>query len=135
MSGVNKVILLGHLGKDPELRYLPNGTVVCNFSLATSETWKDSDGEKKDRTEWHSLVAFGKLGEICGEYLSKGKQVFVIGKLQTDSWKDKDGNQRSATKIIISEIQLLGGTGKREQKKEDRQPEDDPLEGREDLPF
>jgi len=131
MSGVNKVILLGHLGKDPELRYLPNGTVVCNFSLATSETWKDSDGEKKDRTEWHSLVAFGKLGEICGEYLSKGKQVFVIGKLQTDSWKDKDGNQRSATKVILSEMQMLGG-GKKEEKKA---PDDDPLEGREDLPF
>jgi len=133
MSGVNKVILLGFAGKDPELRYLPNGTAVCNFSLATSETWKDSNGEKKDRTEWHSIVAFGKLGEICGEYLSKGKQIFVIGKLQTDSWKDKDGNQRSATKVIISEMQMLGGGGGK--KEEKKAADDDPLEGREDLPF
>jgi len=132
MSGVNKVILLGYLGKNPELRFLPNGTAIASFSIATSETWKDSNGEKKDRTEWHSIVAFGKLAEICGEYLTKGKQVFCIGKLQTDSWKDKDGNQRSATKVIISEMQMLGSGGKKEEKKA---PEDDPLEGREDLPF
>ena len=129
MSGVNKVILLGFIGKDPELRYLPNGSAVCNFSIATSETWKDSDGEKKDRTEWHNITAFGKLAEICGEYLNKGKQVFVMGKLQTDSWKDKDGNQRSATKVILSEVQLLGGSGKGEQKKNEERAKE------EDIPF
>jgi len=133
MSGVNKVFLLGFTGKDPELRFLPNGTAIASFSLATSETWKDSSGEKKDRTEWHNLVAFGKLGEICGEYLSKGKQVFVIGKLQTDAWKDKDGNQRSATKVIVSEMQMLGGGGKKEEKQ--GLPEPPAPRTDEDIPF
>ena len=131
MSGLNKIFLIGHLGKNPELRFLPNGTAIASFSIATSEIWKDSNGEKKDRTEWHNLVAFGKLAEICGEYLTKGKQIFCIGKLQTDSWRDKDGNQRSATKVIISEMQMLGGGGKKEEKKEDRQPD----ENGPDIPF
>ena len=119
MAGVNKVILLGYLGKDPELRFLPNGTAIASFSIATSETWKDGNGEKKEHTEWHNITAFGKLAEICGEYLTKGKQVFILGKIRTENYKDKDGNQRSATKIIISEMQMLGGGGKEREKKEE----------------
>jgi len=89
MAGINKVIIVGHLGKDPEVRYTPSGSAVANFSVATSETWKDkTTGEKKERTEWHRIVAWDKLGEICGEYLSKGRQVYVEGRLQTRSYDD-----------------------------------------------
>ena len=111
MAGVNKVILLGRLGKDPEMRYTNNGTAVCNFSVATSETWKDQSGEKQERTEWHHIVAFGKLGEICGEYLVKGKQVYIEGKLQTQEWEDRDKNKRTKTQIIITSMQMLGSAG------------------------
>jgi len=109
MAGINKVILVGRLGQDPEVRYTPSGVAVANFSIATSEEWKDKDtGEKKERTEWHRIVAWRKLGEICGEYLSKGRQVYVEGKLQTESW-EKDGVTRYTTKIIASDVQFLGG--------------------------
>jgi single-strand DNA-binding protein len=109
MAGINKVILVGRLGQDPEVRYTPGGVAVANFSIATSEEWKDKDtGEKKERTEWHRIVAWRKLGEICGEYLSKGRQVYVEGKLQTESW-EKDGVTRYTTKIIASDVQFLGG--------------------------
>jgi single-strand DNA-binding protein len=108
MAGVNKVILIGNLGKDPEVRYTPDGTAVANFSIATSEEWKDKNtGEKKERTEWHRIVAWRKLGEICGQYLSKGRQVYVEGKLQTRSW-EKDGVTRYTTEIIASDVRFLG---------------------------
>lgn len=109
MSGLNKVMLIGRLGSDPELRYTPDGTAVANFSIATSEEWKDKNtGEKKERTEWHRVVAWRRLGEICGEYLAKGRQVYVEGRIQTRSWEDKDGNKRYTTEIVASDIQFLG---------------------------
>lgn len=109
MSGVNKVIIVGRLGKDPEVRYTQDGRAVTNFTVATSEEWKDKGtGEKKERTEWHRIVAFAKLGEICGEYLSKGKQVYLEGRLQTRDWEDKEGHKRSTTEIIASDVQFLG---------------------------
>lgn len=109
MSGLNKVMLIGRLGSDPELRYTPDGTAVANFSIATSEEWKDKNtGEKKERTEWHRVVAWRRLGEICGEYLAKGKQIYVEGRIQTRSWEDKDGNKRYTTEIVASDIQFLG---------------------------
>jgi single-strand DNA-binding protein len=109
MSGLNKAILIGRLGSDPEIRYTPSGVAVANFSIATSEEWKDKDtGEKKERTEWHRIVAWRKLGEICGEYLSKGKQVYVEGRIQTRSWEDKDGNKKYTTEIVANDVQFLG---------------------------
>jgi single-strand DNA-binding protein len=109
MAGINKVILIGNLGSDPEVRYTPDGTAVANFSIATSDEWTDKDtGERKKRTEWHRIVAWRRLGEICGEYLSKGRQVYVEGKLQTRSW-EKDGVTRYSTEIIASDVQFLGG--------------------------
>jgi len=109
MAGINKVILVGRLGNDPEVRYTADGTAVANFSVATSDEWKDKDsGEKKERTEWHRIVAWRKLGEICGEYLAKGRQVYVEGKLQTKSW-EKDGVTRYTTEIVASDVQFLGG--------------------------
>lgn len=109
MSGVNKAIILGRLGKDPEMRYLPDGTAIASFSVATSETWKDKgSGEKKEKTEWHNVIAFKKLAEICGQYLSKGKLVYIEGRIQTRSWDDKSsGSKRYSTEIIVAELQLL----------------------------
>lgn len=111
MAGVNKVILIGNLGRDPEMRYFPDGTAVANFSIATSDEWKDKDtGEKKERTEWHRIVAFRQLAEICGKYLEKGKQVYIEGKLQTRSW-EQDGVTRYTTEIVANEMRMLGGKG------------------------
>ncbi|RJQ68239.1 MAG: single-stranded DNA-binding protein [Desulfobacteraceae bacterium] len=108
MAGVNKVILVGHLGQDPEIRYMADGTAVANFNLATSESWKDKQsGEKKERTEWHRVVAWRGLGEICGKYLSKGRQVYIEGKLQTRSW-EKDGITRYTTEIVATDVQFIG---------------------------
>lgn len=108
MAGINKVILIGRLGRDPEVRYTPDGAAVANFSIATSDEWTDkASGERKERTEWHRIVAWRKLGEICGEYLSKGRQVYVEGKLQTRSW-EKDGVTRYSTEIVASDVQFLG---------------------------
>jgi len=106
--GVNKVILIGNLGQDPELRYTGSGTAVCNFSLATTESYKDRDGNMVENTEWHRVVAWARLAEICGEYLSKGRQVYIEGQLQTRSWEDKDGNTRYTTEIKAREMQMLG---------------------------
>lgn len=108
MAGINKVILIGRLGNDPEVRYTQDGAAVANFSIATSDEWTDKGtGEKKERTEWHRIVAWRKLGELCGEYLSKGKQVYIEGKLQTRSW-EKDGVTRYTTEIVASDVQFLG---------------------------
>lgn len=108
MAGVNKAILVGRLGKDPEIKYTPNGTAIANFTMATSENYKDKDGQKQERTEWHRIVAFGKLAEICGEYLAKGKQVYIEGRIQTRSWDDKDGNKKYMTEIVANTMQMLG---------------------------
>ena len=109
--GVNKVILIGNLGKDPEVRYTPGGAAVVSFSIATTESWKDKQsGEKVEKTEWHNITAFGKLAEICGEYLKKGSQVYVEGRIQTDKYQDKQtGQDRYSTKVIINDMQMLGG--------------------------
>ena len=108
MAGINKVILVGRLGHDPELRYTADGTAVTNFRIATSDEWTDkTTNEKKERTEWHRIVAWRKLAELCGEYLTKGRQVYVEGKLQTRSW-EKDGIIRYSTEIVASEVQFLG---------------------------
>jgi single-strand DNA-binding protein len=107
--GVNKVILVGNLGRDPEVRYAPNGQAVANVTLATSESWKDKNtGDKQERTEWHRVVFFGRLAEIAGEYLKKGAQVYVEGRLQTRKWQDKDGADRYTTEIVANEMQMLG---------------------------
>jgi single-strand DNA-binding protein len=108
--GINKVILVGNLGKDPEVRYMPNGGAVANVTLATSESWKDKQsGEQKERTEWHNVVFYQRLAEIVGEYLKKGSQIYVEGSLRTRKWQDKNGNDRYTTEIIASEMQMLGG--------------------------
>ena len=111
MAGVNKVIHVGRLGADPEVRYTNTGTPVANFNIATSSSYTDKSGEKTERTEWHRIVAFGKLGEICGEYLAKGKQVYIEGRLQTRDWEDRDGNKRKTTEIVANTMQMLGSAG------------------------
>lgn len=108
---VNKAILIGRLGKDPEVRYTPDGTMITNFNLATDEQWKDKNGEKVQKTEWHRIVTFGKLAEICGNYLVKGKLIFVEGRIQTRSWEDKDGVKRFTTEIIAANMQMLDSKG------------------------
>lgn len=106
---VNKVILLGRLGQDPELKYTPGGSPVCNFSVATTEAWTDKQGQKQEKTEWHRIVVWGKLAELCNQYLSKGRQAFIEGRLQTRSWDDKDGNKRYTTEILATTVQFIGG--------------------------
>ncbi len=107
--GVNKVIVVGNLGQDPETRYMPSGSAVTNMRIATNESWKDKQtGEQKDRTEWHNVAMFGRLAEIAAEYLRKGSQVYIEGKLRTRKWQDKDGNDRYTTEIIADEMQMLG---------------------------
>lgn len=108
---VNKVILVGRLGRDPELRYTQGGQPVANFSLATNERWTSKDGERQERTEWHRIVVWGKQAELCGEYLSKGRQVYLEGRLQTREWEDKEGNKRQTTEVNANTIQFLGGRG------------------------
>ncbi|OFC72420.1 single-stranded DNA-binding protein [Alteromonas confluentis] len=107
--GVNKVILVGNLGNDPEVRYMPNGNAVANLSLATSESWKDQQGQMQERTEWHRLTMYRRLAEIAGEYLKKGSQIYVEGKLQTRKWQDQQGQDRYTTEIIVDQMQMLGG--------------------------
>lgn len=110
--GINKVIVVGNLGNDPDTRYMPSGGAVTNLSIATSESWKDKQsGEQKERTEWHKVAMFGRLAEIAAEYLRKGSQVYIEGKLRTRKWQDRDGNDRYTTEIIADEMQMLGGRG------------------------
>jgi len=110
--GVNKVMLIGNLGRDPEVRYSAGGSAVANVTIATSETWKDKvSGEKQEKTEWHRIVFFGRLAEIVGEYLKKGSQIYIEGRLQTRKWQDKDGNDRYTTEIVANEMQMLGSRG------------------------
>ncbi len=110
--GVNKVILIGNLGQDPEVRYMPNGGAVTNISVATSETWKDKNtGEQQERTEWHRVVMFRRLAEIAGEYLKKGSKVYIEGRLQTRKWQDQQGNDRYTTEIVADQMQMLDSRG------------------------
>jgi single-strand DNA-binding protein len=112
MKSVNKVILIGNLGKDPEVKFTPQGTAVAKFSLATNERYKDKSGEWQDRTEWHNIVAWAKLAEICGEYLKKGGKVYIEGRIRTDSWDDKtSGEKKYRTEIVANDLVLLGGRG------------------------
>jgi single-strand DNA-binding protein len=117
MSGLNKAMLIGYLGADPEMRYTQSGAAITNFSIATNETWSDREGGKKERTEWHRIVAFGKLGELCDNYLRKGRQVYVEGRLQTRQWDDRDGNKRYTTEVVARDIVFLGGRNDEQQDK------------------
>ena len=113
--GLNKVMLIGHLGADPEIRYTANGGAVANLNLATSESWKDREsGERQERTEWHRVVLFTRLAEVAGEYLRKGSQVYIEGRLQTRKWQDRDGHDRYTTEIVANDMQMLGGRGGRD---------------------
>lgn len=109
MASVNKAILVGNLGKDPEVRFMPNGDAVCNFSIATTDSWKDKQGAKQERTEWHNIVIYGKLAEIAGEYLKKGRPVYAEGRITTRKWQTKEGQDRYTTEIIATSMQMLGG--------------------------
>ena len=111
MASINKVILIGNLGRDPEVRYLPNGDAVTNISVATTDTWKDKEGNKQEKTEWHRVTFYRRLAEIAGEYLKKGSQVYVEGRLETRKWQDKEGQDRYTTEIIASEMKMLGARG------------------------
>lgn len=106
---INKVILIGNLGQDPDMRYAPSGQAIGNFSVATNESWTDKNGQKQDKTEWHRIVVFGKLAELCGQYLQKGRQAYIEGKLQTRSWQDKEGQTRYTTEVVAQTVQFLGG--------------------------
>ena len=138
MMGVNKVILIGNLGADPEVRYTPSGKAVANFRIATSEQWTNKDGEKEERTEWHRIVAWGRLGEICGEYLHKGRQVYVEGRLQTRAWEDRDGNKKYTTEVVAQTMQMLGAGGKegKADSADERFPMEEPVTvPDDDIPF
>lgn len=111
MASVNKVILVGNLGRDPEVRYTPDNSAITNISIATTDVWRDKNGDKQERTEWHRVAFFGKLAEIAGEYLKKGSQVYVEGRLQTRKWQDKDGQDRYTTEIVADRMQMLGSRG------------------------
>ena len=140
-NGLNKAILIGHLGRDPEVRYTPSGVAVANFSIATSETWTNKDGEKETRTEWHRIVAFGRLGEICGEYLSKGRQIYIEGRIQTRDWEDREGIKRYTTEIVASQMLMLGARDQAESARSDDAPSPDfsstqvPAQDDDDIPF
>jgi single-strand DNA-binding protein len=138
MASVNKVILVGNLGSDPEVRYTPSGRAVANFSLATTERFTNKEGEKEERTEWHKIVAWARLGEICGEYLTKGSQIYIEGRLQTRSWEDRDGNKRYTTEIVAQAMQMLGGSKKGGEvaSAEESHPSEEPVSiPDDDIPF
>lgn len=124
MRGINKAIIVGNLGNDPDTRYMPSGDAVTNFSVATSETWKDKQtGEQKERTEWHRVSMFGRLAEIAAEYLRKGSQVYIEGKLRTRKWQDKDGSDKYSTEIIADQMQMLGSRSQSTDQPQKRSPE------------
>jgi len=110
-KSLNKVMLIGNLGRDPEVRYTAGGSAVANFTLATNETWQDKDGNKQEHTEWHRIVAWGKLAEICGEYLSKGRSVYIEGRIQSRKWKDKENVEHTTTEIVAANMIMLGARG------------------------
>ena len=133
MSGVNKVILIGRLGQDPELKYTPSGTAVANFSMATSESFADKAGNKQEKTEWHRIVVWGKLAELCDQYLKKGRQAFVEGSLQTRQWENKEGVKQYTTEINARAVQFLGGQV--EKTESNNTPEPAPEFTADDIPF
>tara|TARA_B100000029_G_scaffold516824_1_gene635318 strand:- start:30229 stop:30669 length:441 start_codon:yes stop_codon:yes gene_type:complete len=146
MASINKVILIGNLGADPEIKYTSSGRAVVNFSMATTRQWNTQDGERREETEWHRIVAFSKLAEICGQYLKKGSSVFVEGRLQTRSWEDQSGMKRYTTEIVANDMKMLGSRQQREQESDmlessgrssDTAPADLPSspEADDDLPF
>ncbi len=137
-SVVNKVILIGRLGADPEIRYTPSGAEVASFRIATNETWTNKSGEKEERTEWHRIVAWRGLAKICGEYLSKGKMVYIEGRLRTRAWEDREGTKRSTTEIEATDMKMLGGPGEQSRKTtKEAEAEDIPPSTKEegDIPF
>lgn len=140
MASVNKVILVGNLGRDPEVRYTPNGDAVANYSIATTETWKDKNGMRQEKTEWHNVVMYRRLAEIAGEYLKKGSQVYIEGRLQTRKWQDKQGNDRYTTEIVADHMQMLGqrdgggASDRRGGSRQDYHPAPSKGEGREQEP-
>ena len=134
--GVNKVILVGNLGKDPEVRYMPNGNAVANITLATTESWKDKQsGEKQEKTEWHRIVMFRRLGEIAGEYLKKGSLVYLQGRLQTRKWQGEDGQDRFTTEIVADRMKMLGGKGERDTQAASGKPVAAGRDFADDIPF
>ena len=143
MASVNKVILIGNLGRDPELRYTQGGQAVANFTLATNERFSSKDGEKQERTEWHRIVAWGRTGELCAQYLSKGRSVYLEGRLQTREWEDKEGQKRRTTEVVANTVQFLGapkggGGAGREAGYDgggDEPPPTPAPAGRDDIPF
>lgn len=140
---VNKVMLIGNLGRDPEIRYTTSGQAVANFTLATTEKYTNREGERQENTEWHRIVAWGRLAEICGEYLTKGRMVYIEGSIRTRSWEDKEGNTRYTTEIVARNMQMLGGQGGRTDapsSQDERMPadfdiEDDSFGSDDDIPF
>jgi len=130
-NGLNKALLIGNLGKDPETTYTQSGLAVCNFSIATAESWTDKDGTKQTKTEWHRIVAFGKLAGIVGEWLKKGKQVYIEGRIQTRSWDDKEGVKRYTTEIVANQMLMLGSRDESQRSAPAPDPEDDDS----DVPF
>ena len=142
MASINKVILIGNLGRDPEVRYTQGGTAVANFTMATTERWSDPSGERKERTEWHRIVVWGKQAEIAGEYLRKGRSVYVEGSLQTREWTDRDGNKRYTTEVKAQRFQMLGARGDADRAPVDPEPQHqvaEPVDGggysEDDIPF
>ncbi|MBI4531395.1 MAG: single-stranded DNA-binding protein [Candidatus Latescibacteria bacterium] len=136
--GINKVLLIGNLGADPEMRYTPSGAAVCTFTMATSETWTDTSGEKQERTEWHRIVTWRKLAEFCSEYLKKGSKVYVEGRIQTRSWEDQNGVKRYTTEIVARELQMLDSRGVSPEPSsygESPLPSESPAPEDDDLPF
>ena len=130
---INKAIIIGRLGRDVEIRYIQSGAAVANFSVATSETWKDKEGKKQESTQWHNVIVWNKLAEVCAEYLSKGSMVAIIGKITYRDYEDKDGNKRHITEIVANEMQMLGGGKPKEQQAGKNPPP--PKEDDNDIPF
>lgn len=128
MNSLNKVQLIARLGQEPELRHSANGKAVCNLSVATSESWTDKAGQKQEKSEWHRVVVWGKLGELCNQYLSKGKQAYIEGKLETRQWEDKNGQKRYTTEIVASNVIFLGGNPETKEEQE-------PVYTKDDIPF
>ena len=142
MASVNKVILIGNLGADPEIRFLPSGQPVANLRLATNEKWKGQDGNMQERTEWHRVVVFGKQAELCKEYLSKGRQIYLEGRIQTRKWNDKEGKERYTTEVVARDIRFLGGRGEGGERATPAEPATDAGDvpaftggGEDDVPF
>jgi single-strand DNA-binding protein len=128
-GGINKAIIVGNCGNDPDVRFTPSGQAVANFSVATNEKWKDKQGQQQERVEWHRIVVWGKLAELCGEYLSKGRQVYVEGRIQTRKWTDKDGKDNYTTEIVAVNVQFLGprGEGSSQRQQQQQQPGSEPV--------